>query len=359
MTKKVAVIGAGIFGSSIAIELSKNIETVLFEKEKEILTRASSNNHFRHHYGYHYPRSPSTALECINGRKSFEKEYGDCIFSFPHFYSVEKEGSLTTPDQYLKFCDDLGLPYKIVSPDPELINPSRVALTIQVPEEGYDPIKLKEICKEKLILSGVNLRLNSEVIHGNVNKNSKRLIIKNGEKEYEENFDYVIEATYANLNKIKKALGIPRDKRQYDLLELLKLKIPHDTFGVINMDGYFSSMMPIAHTGIFLLAHIKESVLERRVSDDFDDNVSSFGKLRTNKEKIMEESIKDFPILKYAEFVGSMYSVKALKPNVSATSERPSEITDHGNGVYSVFQGKIPTAVSISKKIAKMIKSKK
>jgi L-2-hydroxyglutarate oxidase LhgO len=41
MTKRAAVIGAGIFGNSIAAELSKSMDVVLFEKEAEIMTKAS------------------------------------------------------------------------------------------------------------------------------------------------------------------------------------------------------------------------------------------------------------------------------------------------------------------------------
>jgi len=360
MSKKVAVIGAGIFGNSIATELSKYMNVILLEKETEIMTKASGKNHFRHHHGYHYPRSLSTALECIAGRKSFEKEYGECVLPlFPNFYSVVKEGSFVSSSEYLDFCNRAGLPHEVVNPDPELINPSRVSLTLKVAERGYDPLKLKKLCQDRLDTAGVDLRLNSDVIGGDITRVPAILLIKNGGgRAYEESFDFVVEATYAGINRVKKNLGIPRDKRQYDLMELPIVRIPREPFGVINMDGPFTSVMPFGSDGIFTVAHTKESVLESRVSRDFDGDVNSFGEIETNRERIMEASLKDFPILRHAEFLESMYITKALKANADITDERPSEITDCGNGVYSVFAGKIITAVDTAKKVANILSSK-
>ncbi|MCR4284517.1 MAG: FAD-binding oxidoreductase, partial [archaeon] len=109
--KEVAIIGAGIFGCSAAIELErKGFHVTIFERSGEILSGASTNNHLRHHWGYHYPRSKETALESINSREDFREEYEDCIIDgFPAYYAVVKENSKSTPKQFMQFCDDLGL----------------------------------------------------------------------------------------------------------------------------------------------------------------------------------------------------------------------------------------------------------
>jgi len=59
------IIGAGFYGSAIAIYLArerglKNI--VLIERESALMLRASYNNQARVHNGYHYPRSFTTGL---------------------------------------------------------------------------------------------------------------------------------------------------------------------------------------------------------------------------------------------------------------------------------------------------------
>lgn len=359
MTEKVAIIGAGIFGISAALEISKNYDTVLFEKEGNIFAKATGLNHYRHHHGYHYPRSKRTVLESIRGRISFEAEYGDCVMaSFPYFYSIAKEGSVTSPEEYLRFCDEVGLPYDIVDPDPELINASRVAMTLKVSEQAFDPWVLKSICEEKLKDSAVDLKLNHKLVRGKIlDNNIKRLGIEGDGKSYDEEFNYIVGATYANINQFNRALGLQPELKQYELMELIEVKIPDRLFGLINIDGLFTSIMPKGNKGLFTIAHTEESVLERIVSNNFNDDIESFGQIPSNVEKIMEKSILDFPIIAQAEYMKPFYITKIVKANVDDTDERPSEVTNYGNGIYSIFGGKIITAVDVAKEVSSRIKA--
>lgn len=359
---KIAIIGAGIFGVTIALKFSREgYDVILFEKENDIMTKVSTHNHFRHHHGYHYPRSKSTALECIKGRKTFEEEYGDCLLQyFPTFYSIvnKEEGTLTTPGQYLKFCEDLDLPYKIV-PIPNFINSKRIALTVQVPERAFDPFRLKEICKEKLSESNVVLKLNSEMIESKISPEKKILKFndKSKKQEYEEEFDIIINATYANMNNVKKILGVPRDKRQYELMELILVSIPGGLFGAMNMDGEYTSVIPVGPDGLYTIAHAKGSVVKRVISEDFDDKIESFGGFDSNMEQIMEVATNDFPILKDAKIIEPIYITKTVKANVDETDERPSEVFNHGNGIFSVFAGKIITCVDVANNLLNLVKN--
>jgi hypothetical protein len=356
--KKILVIGAGIFGVTIALTLSRaGHEVVLLEKEEEVMTRVSMNNHFRHHWGYHYPRSKSTSLESIQARPAFEKEYGDCLIPyFKTYYSIAKEKTQTSPGQYLIFCEDLKLPYEIVPTDEEIINKERVAMTLKVPERAYNPYKLKSLCKEKLKNSTVDLRVNSQLIDRDESKNIFK--IKNLNREYTESFDIAINATYANINKTNKILKVETIPRQYELFEMLQVRIPGELFGTMIMDGDFTSVIPMGEEGVYTITNAKECVLKRIVSDNFDGDVESFGEFKSNREGIMRETIKDFPILKKAEFIKSMFIVKIVKANKDDTDERPSEVTEHGNGIYSVFAGKVITSVDVANKLKKIIEEK-
>jgi len=71
--KKIGIIGAGIFGCSAAIELAKDFEITLFDRANNIFTGASTINHLRHHYGFHYPRSKETVSEINIARATFAK----------------------------------------------------------------------------------------------------------------------------------------------------------------------------------------------------------------------------------------------------------------------------------------------
>ena len=53
---KVIVIGAGIFGVTASLTLSKNgYDVTLVECESDIMSKASKCNHNRLHFGFHYP----------------------------------------------------------------------------------------------------------------------------------------------------------------------------------------------------------------------------------------------------------------------------------------------------------------
>ena len=68
---KIAIIGTGFYGSSLAITLSKKYQVDLYEKESKIFNGASSCNQFRFHSGYHYPRSQKTVNEINKSKKDF------------------------------------------------------------------------------------------------------------------------------------------------------------------------------------------------------------------------------------------------------------------------------------------------
>ena len=73
---KVAVIGAGAFGVTIAIELAnKGHSILLFEKDGEILMGATAKSQNRLHLGLHYPRDLETAIQSKLGFIKFSKRY--------------------------------------------------------------------------------------------------------------------------------------------------------------------------------------------------------------------------------------------------------------------------------------------
>ncbi len=358
--KKIGIIGGGIFGVSCALELSKEYEKeyniVLFEKTGKLLSGASASNHLRHHYGYHYPRSKKTALESIKARDNFEKEYGGCICrNFPAYYGISKIGSKTTADEFLKFCNELNLPYSIEFPKKEYLNRPKIDLCIKVPEPVYDPDKLGEIAYTKLKKTNAKLRFNHEIIKGTQSNNKKLLTIKSEYGIKSEEFDYIINATYCDFNKFNKMLDFPQKKVLYELIELLEIKLPlKEKVGLTILDGEFSSCLPRGDKDTFTLGHVKESVLEATVSNDINSAVL-LSKSRSNKEKILQKGTEDFPIIKNAELVNSIFVARVVKADVDDSDERPTEITDYGNGIYSIFAGKVITCVDTAKEIARRI----
>lgn len=355
---KIGVIGAGIFGCSIAIELAKRgFDATIFERNNNILEGASTINHLRHHYGFHYPRSKETVQEIKIARESFEEEYGECVSEFfDDYYGCSRINSKTTPENFIKFCDDMKLEYEIGWPEDKYLDKTNIGVCVKTKERVYDPDILKGLLLDKLKKYKIKLKLNHKILSGEINGKIKKLISLCGDRKFEENFDFVINATYSNFNSFNSWFGFPKKKLQYELMELLELYIPGGKkIGLTIMDGEFSSVLPRGEKGTFTLGHVDSSVLKRVIADDIDPVVMASGKIESNRKKILEDGIKDFPFLKDAIVVKSLFITRVVKPNVEDTDERPSEITSYGNGMYSIFGGKIITCIEISKKVADSI----
>ena len=112
---KIAVIGSGFYGSTIALLLSKDHEVELYEKENTIFNGASSSNQFRFHSGYHYPRSQKTVNEINKSKDDFISFFGKKIFEKTvNYYPVAKGGKINFK-KYEKFLKKNKLPYKKIN----------------------------------------------------------------------------------------------------------------------------------------------------------------------------------------------------------------------------------------------------
>ena len=108
----IIVIGAGIFGTTTALTLSKDHNVTLVDKNSDIMMNASKCNHNRLHYGFHYPRSTETATQSLGGYELFYDKFNKFISKdFPNYYMIEKNSKVNT-DQYVSFCENLNLNYE-------------------------------------------------------------------------------------------------------------------------------------------------------------------------------------------------------------------------------------------------------
>ena len=69
----IAIVGAGIFGTTSAIRLaSRGHKCTIYEKKDSILSCASRVNQYRFHRGYHYPRTVETVKQLNKTSKRFK-----------------------------------------------------------------------------------------------------------------------------------------------------------------------------------------------------------------------------------------------------------------------------------------------
>ncbi|MDE2589850.1 MAG: FAD-dependent oxidoreductase [Patescibacteria group bacterium] len=341
---KIAVIGGGIFGVTVAVRLAKSHSVDLFEKNSDILMAASDVNQCRVHRGYHYPRSDSTVKEVLDANESFTEEFSKAIINnVDNYYCISKHDSLVSAEQYIAFCKRNGLEYEIKELD--VIDRNSVDLCVKVKECLFDHSKLKKICWQKLLDSSVNIFLN-----------------RTATEEIFDNYDFVVICTYADNGKFLKKFPQFQREYQFEVCEKVFVKLPpsFDNKSVLIMDGPFMGIDPIGDTGMFIIGDVAHTVLQRNLGK-YPEIDSKYIPLLdkgiianppiSNFNLFIESGVRFMPEMKKAKYIGSSFCIKTTLAHVDKTDERPTLINRISDKIVTVFSGKIPTCVEAAKEL--------
>ena len=358
---RVGIIGGGIFGISTAIHLDRRYNVTLFEQFDDILCGATYANHNRHHYGFHYPRSPETALQCLNSAKEFEEIYYDSLmWDFDNYYCVSKENSKTTPEDYISFCDNMGLEYVEQWPKEGVLNRAKIELCIKVREAVYSFHHLKSIVNNRINnTSTVTVKLNSRVLSGTI-ENEERKVLEVDEKgtstKYE--FDFIINAMYANYNKFCDWFDLEPRQFQFNLQELDVIELPTvNTLGITIQDGPFPSFLPIGNTNRYFLAHVETSQLIREISTGSIPLTQRLNYLESNWAEIQKSCAEYIPLLKNARYIKSIFVDRVVDATRLHDDARLTDVIDYKNGCWGIFAAKIITVEKTARELAMQIEN--
>jgi hypothetical protein len=338
---KVAIVGAGIYGTTAAIKLAdKGYHIDLFEKYDNILSATSGINQYRVHRGYHYPRSKETILSCKDNESSFIKYYNAAIINdVEHYYSIATEDSFTTPRDYLHVLDECKLQWEIVDPMPNC------DLTVKIKESLYAPDALRKICMDRIRACNINLFLNSKV---------------NSLDELSE-YKYKVISTYSSLNDFDK---VEKDY-QFELCEkpLFILPNKYKNKSIVVMDGPFMCFDPYGFTKYHVGGNVvhaihssnigKKAIVPPAYKNYINKGIIKDPKL-TNVPRFIESAKKFFPDIEKAIHVGSMYTVRTVLPNKDDTDARPT-IVEFKDDTIVLFSGKVGNCVAAAEEIASKV----
>ena len=338
---KVAIVGAGIYGTTAAIKLAdKGYHVDLFEKYDNILSATSGINQYRVHRGYHYPRSKETILSCKDNESSFIKYYNAAIINdVEHYYSIATEDSFTTPRDYLHILDECKLQWEIVDPMPNC------DLTVKIKESLYAPDALRKICMDRIRACNINLLLNSKV---------------NSLDELSE-YKYKVISTYSSLNDFDK----DEKDYQFELCEkpLFILPNKYKNKSIVVMDGPFMCFDPYGFTKYHVGGNVvhaihssnigKKAIVPPAYKQYINKGIIKDPKL-TNVPRFIEAAKKFFPDIEKAIHVGSMYTVRTVLPNKDDTDARPT-IVDFKDDTIVLFSGKVGNCVAAAEQIASKV----
>lgn len=354
---RVAILGGGVFGATCALELSRTCDVTLYERHSALLTEASYLNQWRHHSGFHYPRSIETIQEVQAAKGDFESVFEPVILrDIDAYFAVSAFGKEITPERYLATCKANGLKFRVVRPPANIVYPDRVSVCLHTDEAVVEIDRLTRLLMRKLKGSRhVELRLGSEVRGARLLADGrKRLAVRGAGGEAAEEFDFLVNATYANSNRIGHWLGFPLRPLRFDLLELAVYRIPNaPRFMMTVLDAPFTSLTSLGSDDLFMLSHIHQSVLASQVTKD--GLPPRWGKLGSNRDNLLRHGLRYLPILKEASYVESRVGVRTVEAYSEDFDGRPTVVTPHGFGCWSVLGGKIITAVSNARELASAI----
>jgi len=351
---RVAVIGGGIFGATAALELAKSTDVVLFERHPELLTEVSYFNQWRHHSGFHYPRSYDTIQEIKASKGAFEAEYDAAIIrSHDSYYCTARSGVEIPSERYLAALKGNNLNFQIASPPGGVIDHSRVDAIVRTDEAVYDLDVLRELVRRRLSANrNIRVELGTSVEGGTIGTDgSKHLEVRTGEgPSRRESFDFLVNATYSNLNLVAKWFGFQVEPLRFDWVEILVLRIPIPQVCLTVIDGPFTSLVGTGRDDLFLLSHIHDSVLASVITED------GLPPTRvhhtSNRENMLRHSRAYFPVLDRAAVVESRIGLRAVNAYARDFDARPTVVRSHGFGIWSVLGGKILTCVTNARDIA-------
>jgi hypothetical protein len=334
---RVAVVGGGIFGCTIAVDLARaGIRVDLYEARSGILQGATARCQARLHRGYHYPRSDSTAAAARDASTQFEARYPEAVVKAPaHYYAIAPD-SLTTPEDYLRFCDRLGLWYEVIDPPPRMYG---VDLCVQVDEAIIAVPILAQLLHRDLWAAGVAVHLGRQVWPEQLN-----------------NYDLIIMATYG--------LPWPRPLR-YEICEVALVELGrYGGESYVIQDGPFVSLDPYGRLyalyDVVHSVHVASVGYVPEIPQDYLDllqrpgaltSLSNFDKMVTSAGRFL--SMLDPGGRGVSIHHRSMFSIRAVLPDVDATDERPTLIERNGN-IIQILSGKICTAVTAAQRVTEM-----
>lgn len=343
----VAVVGGGMFGAEIAIKAkSYGLSVEVFEAKDNILSGASANNQNRLHLGFHYPRDIETGKQSIRGFEAFKQKYAGCIQGgFLNAYFIANNNSLTSTRAYLEFCEQLGVPYQEITASDLPIAVHGVDKGILCDEVVYDCAILRELVWENLRHMNVDVAIGERV--EKISKIGGRYKIETG-KRSSVLADVVINASYADINRLTRQLGHHVAERQfeYTVVPIISLDIPK--VGITIMDGPFMTILPYGKSDNFLLYHVEHTLVAKEISSQMDPGwliPESAPFAEVDKHQYFLEMInicKEYvPALERATVTGFLEGPRMVLACKEDSDARPSIVINYDNSYFTVFAGKV------------------
>ncbi|MEW6618843.1 MAG: FAD-dependent oxidoreductase [bacterium] len=341
------IIGGGFYGCCTAL-IIRNFcaNTLIIEKEPDLLLRASAINQARVHGGYHYPRSLLTAIRSFKNFPRFILDFKGCIYDeFEKIYAIARKWSKVNAYQFSEIYKRIGAPIKI-APDKmrRLFNMDNIEEVFSVQEVAFDAAKLRQILKQRLVKAGITVWYNEEVDKVEQVGNDE-IILSLTKNNIKLQARKVFNCTYSQINKLLHNSYLPLLPLKHEVTEMPLLEMPEELkyVGITIMDGPFFSIMPYPSLNMHSFHHVRYT--PHYSWQDIDNFIDGHAHLKkVNLESHFPFMVKDaeryLPLMKGVRYVNSLYEVKTVLIKNEIDDGRPILFRkDYGIKNFSIIMG--------------------
>lgn len=331
---RAAVVGGGVYGCTIAVELARaGYQVEVYERHLDLVRGASRATQGRLHAGFHYPRSPETARAAMANAARFAARFPRAVDqSNHHYYAVAETGSLTSMDAYLAFCGQLG--GHVVTGSPLL---HEVGVCVLAPEALINLSTLREYLRAALRTAHVPVHFGAATDPDSLDH------------------DLIIMATYG--------AGWPAPLK-WEVCETAYVQLggEYANRSFVIMDGPFVSLDPVPGSRLHLLYDVTHSVhaTSTGLAPEVPGHLAHLldqGPVTTQHTRVdamLATARRFFNGLGDPAYRGSAWTVRAVLPDVDATDARPTLIHCDGR-VLHILAGKIDGAPAAAERVVAMV----
>jgi hypothetical protein len=341
MSAKIAVAGAGIYGSTIAIRLAEHGHAVHLFDPLGVMRAASAINQYRIHSGYHYPRSPETIAETLGARMEFMEAFAPAIVrNSRHYYAIPKEGSQTSPALFEKVMTQFNIFYQ--PSRPEWMDFGFIDRCYEVDEQIYDPDALRDLVMARIQKCGIAFE--------------QRAFVSGMRGEY----DYAVYATYG----LGPSRGLFKSAK-YQVAEKILIELPPQLRGIslVVIDGPFTAFDPYGNSARSLFGSAKNTNhwtttdAAEPVPEPYAGmlNGPAFAPISFSRfEAMRTDSALAVPASKDAVYLGSRFTMRVVEHN-PLQDRRTLYVEEPAPKEIHIFSGKVVGAVKAARMVCERV----
>jgi len=306
------VLGAGLYGCKVALELRALGVNVVIIDPNPIMSQATTVNQNRIHQGYHYPRSAETARTASKNYMRFLIDHAQAVTgNARHLYCLAV-GSKVGPEKYEQVLTEVDAPFKRVE-TPAYFTPGMIEQAYETHEKSFHIGRLRGLLNYQLKMARIDVVRATGSIYG-VTSSHVLVAIPNALIAA----NYVFNCTYAALDTI-----VPiRTKLVKEHVEVPLFRIPSELGAedLTIMDGpYFSIMDYPSEPGVSAVTHVH---LGRHQIWNPPDPEPEWDR-KSRYEDILEDIAQYIPKMKDARYLSSMLTTRVLLAETADDDGRP------------------------------------